>query len=141
MLHTAHRPLPAPMKARSTTALLALALAPGLAMAEVSDKTPALWHIWAVALGASAVCMAGMAWRRWLGAALAVVPALWFAGLLLEIHSTDVGPYLYAEQGWSYYLQAYLALAVFLASLVLGLRLGERRRRASGAAAGAQSRT
>ena len=123
MLHTAHRPL----STRLTG--LALALLPGMAFAEVSDKEPSLWFIWAVGLAASGICMAAMAHRRWLGAVLAVLPALWFAGLLMEIHSPDVGPYLYAEQGWSYYLQAYLALTVFVGSLVLGLRMRERRRK------------
>ncbi|MEA9585918.1 hypothetical protein VC279_06275 [Xanthomonas sp. WHRI 10064A] len=109
-----------------------------MAVAEVSDKMPTTTHIWIITLVASAVCAALTAWRPWAGVSVAVLPAFWLTGLLLEMNSPDVGPYLSAEQGRSYYIQAYLAVGVFVATLVFGLRLALRRRKTIRASARAR---
>jgi hypothetical protein len=103
-------------------------LAPSAAMAEVSDKEPSLVFVWALGSVASIVCFVGTYFRWRLAPILAALPLLWFASLFMEIHSADVGPHLYAEQGLSYYIQSYLSLAIFMAGLVLGLIMNKRRR-------------
>jgi hypothetical protein len=55
------------------------------------------------------------------------LPTLWFASLFTEIHSADVGPHLFAEQGWPYYVQVYVSFALFVSSIVLGLLMNRRR--------------
>ncbi|MEA9578729.1 hypothetical protein SAMN05192589_10294 [Paracidovorax valerianellae] len=49
----------------------------------------------------------------------------------MEMHSPDIAPHLFAEQGWSYYLQVYLSVGIFVLGLVMGLYLGQRRRKIS----------
>ncbi len=121
MLHPSNRALSFKL------VLAALSFVPTIAFAEVSDKEPTLLYVWLVGIVASLVCLAGTYYRRWLAPILAALPFLWFASLLIEIHSADVGPYLYAEQGMTYYVQTYLSLAVFVAGLLLGLFLNGRR--------------
>lgn len=123
MLHTTDRAL-----SPSKIALSLLLLVPATAFAEVSDKEPSLIFVWALGAGAAAICFIGARFRKWLAPLLAVLPLLWFASFLAEIHSADVGPYLYAEQGLSYYVQSYLSLALFVSGLVLGLLKNGRRR-------------
>jgi hypothetical protein len=108
-------------------AALALFL-PALAFAEVSDKEYGIGTIWLVGFAAAAVCFVGGYFRRWLLIPLAVVPLVWFVGLFLELHSSDVGPALLHEQGIGYYVQAYLAGVVFLLGCALGWG-GKRRKR------------
>ncbi|MCC4607794.1 hypothetical protein LL967_07910 [Xanthomonas campestris pv. zinniae] len=108
---------------------LTLSLTPALSVAEVSDKMPTPTDVWTIALTASGVCGALIVWRPWLGALAAVLPAFWLIGLLLEMHSPDIGPLLSAEQGWRYYLQVYLGMGVFISALMFGLRMGLRRRK------------
>ncbi|MEJ8849428.1 hypothetical protein [Variovorax rhizosphaerae] len=89
-----------------------------------------LVHIWGFGIAACVACFLVGCWRRWFGLVLAIMPAVWFVSLLLEIHSADVGPYLYNEQGSAYYVQAYLALALFVAGVVLGALRSRKRPRA-----------
>lgn len=119
---------------------LALSLTPALAVAEVSDKMHSPTDVWIIALAASGVCGALIAWRPWVGALATVLPAFWLTGLLLEMHSPDIGPYLSAERGWIYYLQAYLGAGVFVTALVFALRMGLRRRRTIAPSARARKR-
>lgn len=104
MLHSSHRTLSSVL---SPGVLLTL---PCIAYAEVSDKVPSPFDVWLIGLGAALICALAGRLRRWLVPVAATVPALWFLSLFLEIHSADVGPALYAEQGKLYYLHAYLAL-------------------------------
>jgi purine-cytosine permease-like protein len=108
MLHSAYRSL------LSKVIACFFMFVPILAFAEVSDKEPSIFYIWGVAAIATVVCFLGAHYRRWLALVLAVPPALWFASLLMEIHSADIGPYLYKEQGSAYYVQVYLALVLFM---------------------------
>jgi hypothetical protein len=121
MLHPSYHTL------LSKVALL-LMLVPVAASAEVSDKEPSILYVWGVGAAASVVCFLGSYYRRWLAPVIAALPALWFASLFMEIHSEDISPHLYNEQGLAYYVQAYLALAFFVFGVILGLLVNKRRR-------------
>lgn len=105
-----------------------LLIFPVAAFAEVSDKEPSLLFVWSIGAAAAAICFLGSYLYRSLAPILATPPLLWFASFLVEIHSADVGPHLYAEQGLSYYVQSYLSLALFIAGIVLGLLINRRRK-------------
>lgn len=122
MLYSSDRALP------QKIALSLLLLVPTAALAEVSDKVPSLLFVWALGSIAAVICFVGAYFHRWLAPVLAVLPLLWFASLLTEIHSADVGPYLHAEQGLSYYVQSYLSLVLFISGVILGLVMNKRRR-------------
>lgn len=96
------------------------ALTPALALAEVSDKVETTVTIWTAGVVAALVCLAAGYFRRWLLLPLAAVPFAWFVALYFELNSTDIGPALMAEQGIGYFIQAYLAGAVFLLGCALG---------------------
>lgn len=115
------------VRARLAKVAVCLLLFPSAAFAEVSDKEPSLSFVWTVGAVAAVICFFGAYFRKWLAPILAAVPLLWFVGFFLEIHSEDIGPYLYAEQGLSYYIQSYLSLAVFIFGIVFGLLLNKRR--------------
>jgi hypothetical protein len=104
-----------------------LVFIPTAALAEVSDKEPSILHVWIVGVAASVVCFVGSYHRQWLVPVLAALPSLWFASLLIEFHSADIGPYLYAEQGIPYFIQTYLSLTTFVSGVVLGLLKNKRR--------------
>ena len=95
-------------------------LYPGSALAEVSDKEPTTNLFWTVGIVAALACLFGTRMKPWLGAVLFAPTALWFISLFLEIHSSDVGPYLLSEQGSAYYWQAYAAFGIVLCGLVIG---------------------
>ena len=105
-----------------------LLLFPTAALAEVSDKEPTLLFVWTIGAVAAVICFFGTYFRKWLAPILATLPLLWFASFLMEIHSKDVGPYLYAEQGLSYYVQSYLSLTLFISGIALGLLMNKRRK-------------
>lgn len=89
-------------------------------MAEVSDKAPIAALFWQVGLAAALLCLFTARLRPWLGAICFTPAAIWFASLLLELHSPDLSLYLRLEQGNGYYLQAYAAFALALSGLVAG---------------------
>lgn len=93
---------------------------PGSALAEVSDKEPTTNLFWTVGIVAALLCLFGARMKPWLGAVFFAPTALWFISLFLEMHSSDVGPYLLAEQGAGYYWQAYAAFGAVLCGLVVG---------------------
>ncbi|MEW6022351.1 MAG: hypothetical protein AB1807_09435 [Pseudomonadota bacterium] len=93
---------------------------PGSALAEVSDKAPTTDLFWAVGLVGALLCLAGGRIKPWLGVVLFAPAALWFISLFLEIHSSDVGPYLLSEQGSAYYWQAYAAFGAVVCGLAIG---------------------
>jgi hypothetical protein len=113
MLHSTHRAILAAVS-------FLILLFPGTALAEVSDKEPTASLFWAVGLGAALLCLLGARIKPWLGAIFFTLAALWFISLFLEIHSSDVGPYLRQEQGAAYYWQAYAAFGAVLCGLALG---------------------
>ena len=114
MLHASYRSL------FGKVALTLFLFAPLTALAEVSDKVPSVFYMWCVGAVSSIACFMVSYYRRWLAPVLGILPALWFASLLWEIHSSDVGIHLYREQGVSYYAQAYMALILFISGAVLG---------------------
>jgi hypothetical protein len=104
---------------------------PTAAFAEVSDKEPSLFFVWTIGTVAAIICFSGAYFRKWLALILAAPPLLWFAGFFMEIHSEDISPYLYIEQGLTYYVQSYLSLTLFIFGIVLGLLMNKRRRNSS----------
>ncbi|HWV14157.1 MAG TPA: hypothetical protein VN030_01915, partial [Cellvibrio sp.] len=102
-------------------AISLLVFFPTTVFAEVSDKEPSLFFVWAVGVVAAVICFVSACFRKWLALALAVLPLLWFISFFMDIHSADVGPFLYAEQGLSYYIQSCLSLILFISGTVLGL--------------------
>lgn len=120
MFHSPYRTLPSLL---SSGLLMTL---PCIAYAEVSDKVPSSLDIWLFGLGAALLCVLAGRLRRWLVLVVCIAPALWFFSLLMEIHSPDVGPALYAEQGKMYYLHAYLALIAMTAGAAWSWQKGRR---------------
>ena len=108
---------------------LVVLLIPGTAAAEVSDKEPVVSLFWTVGVIAALLCLALSRLKPWLGFLVFTPATVWFISLFMELHSADVGPYLWLEQGSTYYLQAYAAFGLVLIGLVFGL-LWYRRRRA-----------
>jgi len=108
--------------------VVGLLLFSSTAFAEVSDKEPSLFFVWAVGAVSAVICFLGTYFRKWLAPILAILPILWFGSFFLEIHSDDICPFLYAEQGLSYYVQSYLSLGIFIIGIVLGLFMNMRRR-------------
>jgi hypothetical protein len=98
-----------------------LLLFPAVAFAEVSDKEPSLIFVWSISLIAAVICFFGAYFRKWLTPILAALPLLWFVSFFIEIHSEDIRLHLYAEQGLSYYVQSYLAFAILIFGILLGL--------------------
>jgi hypothetical protein len=101
-------------------------LLPAAAFAEVSDKEPSLIFVWSTGFIAAAICLFGIYFRKWLAPILAAPPLFWFISFFIEIHSEDIRPYLYAEQGLSYYIQSYLAFAILISGILLGLFIKKR---------------
>jgi hypothetical protein len=96
---------------------------PSTVMAEVSDKEPTLFCVWGLGATVAIVCCMASCFRRWLVPLVAAFPFFWFIGFFMEIHSVDIYPALYDEQGISYYVQSYLSFALFLSGVVFGLIL------------------
>ena len=113
MLLTTHRAILARV-------LVVVFLYPASALAEVSDKEPTANLLWTVGIVAALSCLFGTRMKPWIGAVLFVPTTLWFISLFLEIHSSDVGPYLLSEQGSAYYWQAYAAFGAVVCGLVIG---------------------
>ena len=111
----------APAPAISRLLLFALAFLPEAALAEVSDKEPAIHLFWTVGLTAALLCLFASRLNPCLGVLFLVPAALWFISLFLEIHSADVGPYLRLEQGAVYHVQAYAAFTVVLFGFAAGV--------------------
>lgn len=86
-----------------------LAITPGLALAEVSDKEPTSGFLWSAGLMTALLCFIAARFKPWLGILIVTVFAVWCATISVEIHSNAIMPYLIAEQGVGYYVQAYLA--------------------------------
>jgi hypothetical protein len=123
MLYPTHRKLPTIIR------LITLLLTPGLAFAEVSDKVPSMMTIWTLGVSAAVLCLITARFRAWLTPIVGLLPLLWFVSLLMEIHSADVAPHLYAEQGLSYYVQSYIALALLSISIWSGIFMNIRRKK------------
>jgi len=113
MLHSIHRAI-------LNLAVLTVLVYPAIVFAEVSDKEPSTDLFWKIGLAAAIICVAGARMRPWLGIICFLPAAIWFANLLMEIHSPDVGPHLRIEQGSAYFLQAYVAFGLPLCGLLAG---------------------
>ena len=73
---------------------------------------------WRISLAAAIICLVGARMKQWLGIICLLPAAIWFANLLMEIHSSDFGPHLRIEQGFAYFLQAYAAFGLPLCGLL-----------------------
>lgn len=118
MLHSPDREVP---RARTQgTIALATLLAPGLAVAEVSDKIPSLLEIWGVAGLAAFVLLLAARFRPSVLLPTLLLATMWFMALLVEIHAPDVGPVILREQGLVYVMQAYAAGALIVGGGLVG---------------------
>jgi len=114
MLHSTYRRV---LKLAGVTMILM----PISVFAEVSDKEPAAELFWIVGAAAAALCLISARYKSWLGMIVFLPFAIWFSSLFSELHSADVGPHLRAEQGLTYYLEAYGAFGLVLIGLLAGL--------------------
>lgn len=120
------------MRLRRAVPVLLMALAvPAAASAEVSDKVLAIPQHWFIALPIAALTFAAGSFRWWLGAPLAVVPILSFAGTIELSIDPEVGAALWREQGWPYFASLWFSDFLMLGALLVGLRRGWMRRRSS----------
>jgi hypothetical protein len=106
-LHTADRE--ASQDRTKGTVGFTAAIAPHAALAEVSDKIPSLPQIWGIAGIAALALLLAMRFKPRVSWLILPLLGLWFATLLLEVHSADVGPAIVSEQGVGYVVQVYLA--------------------------------
>lgn len=113
MLHSTHHAI-------LNLAILTVLVYPATVFAEVSDKEPSADLFWKIGLAAAIICLVGARMKPWLGVTCFVPVAPWFARLVLELHSFDVGPDLRIEQGTAYFLQAYAAFGLPLCGLLAG---------------------
>jgi len=89
---------------------------------------PSLASIWSVAVLGALVCFAFTYFFKWWGS-LSLIPFLCgFVLYAMEMHSADIGPALYAEQGSGYFVQTYCAMALVLLGAVIGLLSAKRGR-------------
>jgi hypothetical protein len=94
---------------------------PDAAVAEVMDKEPTLVVTWAWALVGGALSLVGWRFRWWAGAALALLPAAYLAGLHFELADPYVGPAIVEEAGHGYVFWSYCAVAAFMVLNLAGL--------------------
>jgi hypothetical protein len=92
------------------------------------DKEPTLLAIWTWALFGGVLGALGWRFRWWAGAALAVLPAVYFIGRHFELSDPYLGPAIVAEAGRRYVLFSYGAVAVFTLLHVAGWLLFRRRK-------------
>ena len=98
------------------------------AYAEVMDKLPTLAYIWGVAIISGVICLVGTYFWRWF-LLLAILPAVWFYSLYIELHSPDLAPAILSEAGRSYFTQSYLAGACVIVMTITGWIFNTRKHR------------
>ena len=96
-------------------------LNPVVAFAEVSDKEPSLFSIWAIGIIAALICFVTTYFFKWYGTIVAVFPLFWFTLHFIELHFSDIGKALYLEQGAGYFIQSYLAAFLVLIGVIAGV--------------------
>ena len=114
------------LKARIVAAL-ALLIIPSVLFAEVSDKEPTFDLFWKIGLTTAILCLIVARIKPWLGVICWIPAAIWYASLFLEFQSADVGPHLRSEQGYIYFLQAYMSCTLALCGLLAGCVLHHRK--------------
>lgn len=100
--------------ANKKLALIAGCVFPLLAYAEVLDKIAQPLDMWSHALLGIAIAFVGLRIHWMLFLVTIGYPVLWFASLLMDLRSFDLGPAIAAEAGPSYSVNAYAALATWL---------------------------
>ena len=104
-----------------TVCLLA---APSVALAEVSDKAATIPQHWALAVPVAVVLFLAPRFRWWLGVVLAIVPAFLLLGSIDLTFDPHLGPALWREQGWPYFVSLWGSDLLVTLALFLGLRSG-----------------
>jgi hypothetical protein len=94
--------------------LIAGCVFPLLAHAEVLDKIAQPLDMWLHALLGIAIAFVGLRIHWVLFLVTIGYPVLWFASLLMDLHSFDLGPAIRAEAGPAYSVNAYAASAIWL---------------------------
>lgn|GEM_PF-1356797 len=99
-------------------------MVPTPAWAEVMDKEPGLGQVWFWGLaGVLAIFLAGRI-RWWLAWPAALLPALFFIGLIQEMGNPLIGPSMWRESGqlygsgWVYWISVYMAAAMAIVTLL-----------------------
>lgn len=108
-------------------AALVLLITPSVLLAEVSDKEPTFNLFWTIGLTTALLCLVVARIKPWLGTICLIPAAIWYASLFLEFQSPDVGPHLRSEQGYIYFLQAYMSCTLPLCGLLTGCVLHHRK--------------
>ena len=89
------------------------------AYAEVMDKEPPIFLMWAIALICSVAGFLFAKRRSWFVVAT-LLPLFFYVGVIFEIHDPQVGPAIFAEAGTIYIASAYAALIVLLVAHMAG---------------------
>jgi hypothetical protein len=110
-------------------ALLVATLVSSTASAEVMDKEPPVFALWAYGIAHGLAGLVGWPFFRPVAILAAVHGALWFAGFVSEVRSPDVGPAILREAGPTYVVHGAAACAVFIALQLAGITLWMRRRK------------
>ncbi|HEX4916451.1 MAG TPA: hypothetical protein VFV43_00995 [Limnobacter sp.] len=101
-----------------TTFLFILWALPLIAHAEVLDKLPQIHDMWMHNLLGVLIAYLGLR-LHWTVFLLAVsYQSLWFANLLMDLHSFDLGPAIIAEAGNQYAVNAHAAVGVWVVAVV-----------------------
>lgn len=93
------------------------------AIAEVMDKEPSLQDIWGSAIVCSALGFFASRFKPKFTAFTAIAALFVFGGVVSEIHDPSVGKDILAEAGKTYHVQVYAAIAIIVASHVIGFIL------------------
>ena len=99
------------------------------AQAEVMDKEPSLYEIFAWAIIGGGLGFVAWRFRWWLGLVATVFIVPYFIALHRELRDPFAGPAIRAEAGLVYVWGAHVATVLFVAAHILGSGLWLRRRR------------
>ena len=90
-------------------------------LAEISDKEPSVLKLWLVAAVLSAASLLLGLWRRWLALIPAAFAVIWAVVVWSEVHDAIMSKAIQEELGTTYIAQAYVAILLPLAFIVLAL--------------------
>ena len=100
---------------------------PQSVFAEVMDKEPTLFAIWAFALTGSLLCFLSVQYKWWTSIIIFPIAVARPLRCVIETLDPHVGPAIFNEAGWSYVLQCYAAAFLVLFSLVAGVIIGRKK--------------
>lgn len=98
--------------------LAACCYLPFYAHAEVLDKLPQVQDMWLHATAGVLIAYIALRIHWGLFALGLIYPALWFASLLMDLYSFDLGPAIAVEAGRLYSMNTHAATIVWLLGVV-----------------------